>query len=148
MAALQRAQQRAQRRAVRLLTAGLALTVAGGLTLSGCAQMGKKVDDAATTTAQAALAPTVNPVLNLLRQGQNQAEAGNLTGAIATMSGFQAAWSNAAPIIRPVAGDQWPAIEAAADKVLETFGAEKPSADQAESAISGLLGPLSALVGQ
>ena len=140
--------QQARRRAVRLLTAGLALTVAGGLTLSGCAQMGQRVDDAATTTTQAALTPTVNPVLDLLRQGQSQAEAGNLTGALASMSGFQTLWSNAAPIIRPVAGDKWPAIESAANTLLETFGAEKPSADQAQSAISGLLGPLSALVGQ
>lgn len=144
MAALQQARGRAG----RLLTAGLALTVAGGLSLSGCAQMGQRVDDAATTTTQAALSPTVNPVLDLLRQGQSQAEAGNLTGALASMSGFQTLWSNAAPIIRPVAGDKWPAIESAANTLLETFGAEKPSADQAQSAISGLLGPLSALVGQ
>ncbi|MCP9886842.1 hypothetical protein KBY96_02690 [Cyanobium sp. ATX 6A2] len=140
--------QQARRRAGRLITAGLALTVAGGLTLSGCAQMGQRVDDAATTTTQAALTPTVNPVLDLLRQGQSQAEAGNLTGAVASMSGFQTLWSNAAPIIRPVAGDKWPAIEAAANTVLETFGAEKPTLDEAGSAIGGLLGPLSALVGQ
>lgn len=142
------AQHHPRRRTDRLLSAALALAVAGGFTLSGCARMGEKVDDAATSTAQAALAPTVNPVLDLLRQGQNQAEAGNLTGVVASMSGFQTLWSKAAPIIRPVAGDKWPQIEAAADKVLETFGAEKPTLDEAESSIGGLLGPLSALVGQ
>ncbi|MEX1324348.1 MAG: hypothetical protein AB1Z21_09205, partial [Synechococcaceae cyanobacterium] len=132
----------ARRRAGRLLTAGLALAVTGGLTLTGCERMGRKVDDAATSTAQAALAPTVNPVLDLLRQGQSQAEAGNLTGAVATMSGFQTLWSNAAPLIRPVAGDNWPEIEAAADTILKTFGAEMPSEDKALSAINGLIGPL------
>jgi len=140
--------QPTQRLAARLLTASLAVAVAGGLTLSGCARIGKQVDEAAQTTAQTAIAPTLNPVLDLLRQGQNQAEAGNLTGAVASMSGFQTLWSNAVPIIRPVAGDQWPEIEAAADKVIETFGAEKPTLDEAKSAIGGLLGPLSALAGQ
>ena len=136
------------RRARRLLSAGLVLAVSGGIALSGCARMGQKVDDMATGTSQAALAPAVNPVLDLLRQGENQLKVGNLGDAVATMRGFEGLWAKAAPVIRPLAGDKWPAIESAANTVISTFGGATPSADKAQSAIGGLLGPLSALVGQ
>jgi hypothetical protein len=142
------ARQPTQRPGGRLLSTGLALVAAGGLALGGCAQVSEKVDEAATGTGQAALAPAVNPVLDLLRQGESQVQAGNLSAAMATMGGFQGLWSKAAPVIRPLAGDRWPAIEGAANTLLATFGGEQPTAENAQSAISGLIGPLSALLGQ
>ncbi|MEO1002145.1 MAG: hypothetical protein AAFX65_03425 [Cyanobacteria bacterium J06638_7] len=132
----------------RLLSLGLALAVAGGFVLSGCAQLGEKAQKAATGTGQAALAPALAPVLDLLRQGQSQVAAGNLGAAVTTMGGFEGLWAKAAPVIQPLAGDRWPAIETAATKLQETFASAEPSADQAQGAIGSLLGPLSALVGQ
>ncbi len=75
----------------RLFSAGLALAVAGGLSLSGCNQVSETVQNAATSTGQAALAPAVNPVLDLLKQGKRDVKAGNMATAIATMGGFQVA---------------------------------------------------------
>jgi hypothetical protein len=133
----------------RLFSAGLALAVAGGLSLSGCNQVSETVQNAATSTGQAALAPAVNPVLDLLRQGKRDVKAGNMSTAIATMGGFQAIWDQAAPVIRPLAGDKWSTIETAANLVLKTFASgASPDANAASSAISGLMGPLSALIGK
>jgi len=143
-----------------LVRSGLALTAAGALALTGCQQAqqsvrdaaggaGEAVRSAATSAGQAALAPAVNPVLDLLRKGETQLKGGNVAGAAATMGGFKAIWSKAAPVIQPVAGERWPAIESAANTVLNTFaGGASPDASAAGSALSGLIGPLSGLVGQ
>lgn len=142
-----------------LLRCGFALAAAGALTLTGCQQTQQTVKDAAggvgdaaktaaTGAAQTALAPTVNPVLDLLKKGENEVKGGNLAGAVATMGGFQALWGKAAPMIQPLAGDKWPAIETAANTVLNTFGGGTPSAGAASSALSGLIGPLSSLIGK
>ncbi len=142
-----------------LLRYGLALVAAGALTLTGCQQAQQSVQDAAggvgdaaktaaNGAAQTALAPAVNPVLDLLKKGEAEVKAGNLIGAAASMGGFQAVWEKAAPVIQPLAGDKWPAIETAANTVLNTFGAGTPNAGAASSALSGLIGPLSGLIGQ
>ncbi len=105
--------------------------------------------DAATATGQAALAPAVNPVLDLLKKGEAEVKAGNLAGAAATMGGFQGIWEKAGPVIQPLAGDKWGAIDGAAKTLISTFGnGAKPDAAAATSAISGLMGPLSGLVGR
>ena len=75
-------------------------------------------------------------------------EDGNLATAAVTMNGFKSLWDRSAPLIRPLAGDKWPAIESAANTVISTFGGATPDAGAAGSAISGLIGPLSALIGQ
>jgi hypothetical protein len=51
-------------------------------------------------------------------------------------------------VIQPLAGDKWPAIESAANTVLSTFNGATPEAGAASSALSGLIGPLSSLVGR
>lgn len=142
-----------------LMRSGLALTAAGALALTGCQQAQQSVRDAtgsagdavrsaATGAGQAALAPVVNPVLDLLRKGETELKGGNVAGAAAAMGGFKALWSKAAPVIQPVAGERWPAIEGAANTVLNTFGGgTTPDAKAAGSALSGLIGPLSGLVG-
>jgi hypothetical protein len=105
--------------------------------------------NAATATGQAALAPAVNPVLDLLKKGEAEVKAGNLAGAAATMGGFQGIWEKAGPVIQPLAGDKWGAIDGAAKTVISTFGnGAKPDAAAATSAITGLMGPLKGLTGQ
>ncbi|MCP9927059.1 hypothetical protein [Cyanobium sp. CH-040] len=143
------------------LSAGLsaALALGTGIALSGCQQaqqtledttsgVGDAAKDAATATGQAALAPAVTPVLDLLKKGEGEVKAGNLAAAVATMGGFKGLWDKAAPVIQPLAGDKWPAIEMAANTVISTFGGGTPDAGAASSAISGLIGPLSGLIGQ
>lgn len=154
----------------RLLSVGLALAVAGSLSLTGCStstkeaaeQTGQAVGQAAkegagavgdaaktaaTATGQAALAPAVTPVIDLLKKSEGEVKAGNLAAAIASMGGLKALWATAAPVIQPLAGDKWPAINAAATLALNTFApGATPNAATAGSAITGLLGPLSALL--
>jgi len=158
----------------RLITAGMALAIAGTLGLTGCSsstneatrQTGEAVGGAvkdganavgdaaktaatatATATGQAALAPALTPVLNLLNKSNDEVKAGNLAGAIASMGGFSALWATAGPVIKPLAGDKWPIIDTAAKLVLSTFEKGKtPTAANAGSAITGLMGPLSALL--
>ncbi|MFQ6539527.1 MULTISPECIES: hypothetical protein [Aphanothece] len=138
-------------RRTRLLGMGMAWALAGGLLLSSCQQAKQTVQDtvkeAATTTGQAALAPAVNPVLDLLRQGDAQLNGGKLQAALTTLGGFPALWQKAAPVIQPLAGDKWPAIDQAAQLLIKTVGGS-PSGGEASSAVTGLIGPLSALMGQ
>jgi hypothetical protein len=154
----------------RLLSAGLALAIAGSLSLTGCGSstkeaaqqtgeamgqadkegagaVGEAAKTAATATGQAALGPAVAPVMDLLKKSEGEVKAGNIAAAIASMGGFKALWTTAAPIIQPIAGDKWPAINTAANLVLNTFApGSTPTAANAGSAISGLIGPLSALL--
>jgi hypothetical protein len=162
----------------RLLSASLALAVAGTLSLTGCSQtkeaatgvgdaaktaatgVGDAAKDAASATgdaaktaatgaAQTALAPAIGPVLDLLKKGEGEVKAANLAGAVATMGGFQALWDKASPVIQPLAGDKWPAVEMAAKTAISTFGGgAKPDAAAAGSAITGLMGPLQGLLGK
>ncbi len=141
---------------------GWVLAVALSLAVAGCGQTAGTIKDAAgqagggmadavrNTAADAsmtALAPAVQPILDLLQRSETQIKAGNLQGAIAGMGGFPALFEKATPLIQPLAGDRWPAIEAAAAQVIQTFdGGSFPTADAAGSAISGLIAPLSALL--
>jgi hypothetical protein len=139
-------------RRLSLISSGLAIALAGGLVLTGCDQATKGVKDAATNAAtgaaQTALGPAVSPVLDLLKQGQSKVAEGDLAGATASMGGFQAVWDKAAPVIKPLAGDKWTGIETAAQGVTSTFSKGTPSAADANAAIGGLMGPLSALAGR
>ncbi|MFM9111495.1 MAG: hypothetical protein ACKOPN_13090, partial [Prochlorococcaceae cyanobacterium] len=121
----------------------------GDAAKDAAAGVGQVAKDAATATGQAALAPAVGPVLDLRKRGEGDVKAGNLAAAAATMGGFQGLWDKAGPVIQPLAGDKWGAIDTAAKAVLSTFGGgAQPDAAAAGSAITGLLGPLSALVGK
>jgi hypothetical protein len=130
-------------------TAKQAAEQAGQAVKEGAAATGEAAKQAATATGQAALAPAVNPVIDLLNASQADLKAGNLGAAVTAMGGFQALWEKAAPVIQPLAGDKWGAIDTAAKAVISTFGGgAKPDAAAAGSAITGLLGPLSALAGK
>ncbi|MFM7235987.1 MAG: hypothetical protein ACKOYK_04325 [Cyanobium sp.] len=153
----------------RLLSAGLALTFAGTLALTGCTatkeaaqQTGETVGQAAkegagavgdaaktaaTATGNAALSTAVTPVIDLLKKSEGEVKGGNIPAAVASMGGFKALWNTAAPIIQPIAGDKWPVINTAANLVLSTFApGTTPTADKAGNALTGLIGPLSALL--
>jgi hypothetical protein len=154
----------------RLLSVGLALSMAGTLALNGCStstqeaakQTGESVGQAAkdgvgavgdaaktaaTATGNAALAPAVTPVIDLLKKSEGEVKGGNLAAAVASMGGFKLLWDTAAPVIQPLAGDKWPMINTAANLVLSTFApGTTPTADKAGSALTGLIGPLSALL--
>lgn len=156
----------------RLLPAGLAFALAAGLGLTGCSPstkeavqksgeavgqatkegagaMGEAAKTAATAAGQAALAPAVGPVLDLLKKSETEVKGGNITAAVASMGGFKALWGKAGPVIQPLAGDKWPAIDSAAQLALKTFApGAAPEAGPAGSAITGLMGPLSALIGK
>ena len=161
-----------------LFRLGLAAAAAGTLALTGCSQTkeaatgvgeaakdavggvgeaaktaatgaGEAAKTAATATGQAALAPVVSPVLDLLKKGEADLKAGNVGAAVTAMGGFQSLWEKAGPVIQPLAGDKWGAIDSAAKTVASTFGSgAKPDAAAAGSAISGLMGPLSGLIGK
>jgi hypothetical protein len=111
------------------------------------ATTGQAAKTAATATGQAALGQAVTPVLDLLKKSEGEVKAGNLAQAIAAMGGFQALWNTASPIIQPIAGDKWPLINTAANLVLSTFAkGSTPTQASASSALTGLIGPLSALL--
>lgn len=133
---------------ISLISSSVALVLVGGLSLTGCGQVTQNAKDVATSTAQSAIGPAVAPVLNLLKQGQAKMDSGDVAGAVTSMGGFQAIWEKASPIIKPLAGDKWTSIESAAQGLTATFSKGTPSVEDAKSAISGLLGPLSALAGK
>jgi hypothetical protein len=154
-------------RSHRLITTGMALAIAGTISLTGCTQTkeaatatgeaakeaasatGQAAKDAATGAAQTALAPAVNPVLDLLKKSEADVTAGNIPAAVAAMGGFKALWDKAAPVIQPLAGDKWPAINTAANLAISTFAkGATPNAATAGSAITGLMGPLQGLLGK
>jgi hypothetical protein len=128
--------------------------MAGTLALSGCTatkeaaqQTGDAAKTAATATGNAALASATTPVIDLLKKSESEVKGGNLAAAVASMGGFKALWDAAAPVIQPIAGDKWPVINTAANLVLSTFApGTTPTADKAGSALTGLIGPLSALL--
>ena len=136
----------------------IAVAALAALALTGCSgtqeaarQAGDQVGDAAktaaTATGQAALGQAVTPVLDLLKKSEGEVKAGNMASAIAAMGGFQALWNTASPVIRPIAGDKWPLINTAANLVLSTFAkGSTPTPANAGSALTGLIGPLSALL--
>jgi hypothetical protein len=124
-----------------------AATTTGQAAKDAAATTGEAAKTAATATGQAALGQAVTPVLDLLKKSEGEVKAGNLAAAIASMGGFMGLWNTAAPIIKPLAGDKWPLINTAANLVLSTFAkGATPTPATASSALTGLIGPLSALL--
>ena len=64
------------------------------------------------------------------------------------MGGFKTLWDKATPVIKLLAGDKWAGIETAAQSLTGTFSKGTQSAADANAAISGQMGPLSALAGK
>lgn len=130
-------------------TAKQAAEQAGQAVKEGAAATGEAAKQAVTSAGQTALAPALNPVIDLLSKSEGDIKAGNVGAAVTAMGGFQSLWDKAGPVIQPLAGDKWGAIDTAAKAVSSTFaGGAQPDAAAAGSAITGLLGPLQALAGK
>lgn len=108
--------------------------------------MGDAAKQAAGDAASTAMTPVLAPLMDLLNKGESQIKAGDLQAAMATMGGFEGVFKKVGPLIQPLAGDKWPAIEAAAQQVISTFGGTTPpSAENGSSAITRLMGLLKGL---
>jgi len=108
--------------------------------------MGDAAKQAAGDAASMAMAPALAPLTDLLKQGESQIKAGNMQAAMTTMGGFEGVYQKVGPLIQPMAGDKWPAIDAAAQQVISTFsGTTPPSAENGSGAITGLMGLLKGL---
>ncbi|MFN6134555.1 MAG: hypothetical protein ACK46L_16915 [Synechococcaceae cyanobacterium] len=126
-----------------------AASATGDAAKTAASGVGDAAKNMATAAGQAALAPALNPVLDLLSKGQADLKSGDVGAAITAMGGFQSLWEKAGPVIQPLAGDKWGAIDGAAKNVISTFASgAKPDAAAAGSAITGLMGPLKALAGK
>jgi hypothetical protein len=112
-------------RCIFVLAGSIALTSAGGLSLTG-------YDHGA----------------GLLKQGQSKVAYDDLAGAAASMAGSgrsgrrQHLWSS------PWPGGKWASIKSAVQTLSNTLGKSTPEAGAANSKDSGLIGPLSSLIGQ
>jgi hypothetical protein len=108
--------------------------------------MGDAAKQAAGDAARTAVTPALAPLMDILKKGESQIKAGDLQGAMATMGGFEGVFKKVGPLIQPLAGDKWPAIEAAAQQVISTFGgATPPTAESGSGAITNLMGLLKGL---
>lgn len=108
--------------------------------------MGDAARQAAGDAARTALTPALAPLMDILSKGESQIKAGEMQAAVATMGGFEGVFKKVGPLIQPLAGDKWPAIEAAAQQVISTFGgATPPTAESGSGAITTLMGLLKGL---
>jgi hypothetical protein len=108
--------------------------------------MGDAAKQAAGDAARTAVTPALAPLMDILNKGESQIKAGDVQGAMATMGGFEGVFKKVGPLIQPLAGDKWPAIEAAAQQVISTFGgATPPTAESGSGAITNLMGLLKGL---
>jgi hypothetical protein len=141
----------------------LAMVVVAGvlaLTLVACSGTSlSQAQDAARTAANVAktaanltgneqLKAAIAPVLKVLNTTEKQVEAGNISAAASTMQTFRGLWDTAQPVVKLAAGSNYGLIDKGVKLVLNTFGGEAtPSQDNALTAVKGLIGPLTALLG-
>ena len=60
---------------------------------------------------------------------------------------FKGLWDTAAPVVKLAAGDNYGLIDKGVKLVLKTFGGDTaPTKDNALTALTGLIGPLKALL--
>ena len=142
----------------RLAMAALALVLMTNLTAcSGV--ISSDARDAARTVVQVAktaadvtgneqLQKVLTPVLNVLQTTEKEVKADNIAAATTTISKFKGLWDTAAPVVKLAAGNNYGLIDKGVRLVLNTFGGDTaPSKDNALTALTGLIGPLSALLG-
>ena len=143
------------RRLAMVLLAGLLalnLAACSGATLSQASDAvrtaAQVADTAANLTGNEQLKAAVAPVLKLLNTTEKQVEAGNISAASTTMKTFRSVWDTAQPVVKLAAGSNYGLIDKGVKLVLNTFGGDAaPSQDTALTAVKGLIGPLSALLG-
>jgi hypothetical protein len=103
---------------------------------------------AADVTGNEQLKNVLTPVLNVLNATEKEVKADNIAAATSTVSKFKGLWDTAAPVVKLAAGDNYGLIDKGVNLVLKTFGGDTaPTKDNALTALTGLIGPLKALLG-
>ena len=103
---------------------------------------------AADVTGNEQLQKVLTPVLNVLKTTEKEVKADNIAAATTTISKFKGLWDTAAPVVKLAAGDNYGLIDKGVKLVLNTFGGNTaPTKDNALTALTGLIGPLKALLG-
>ena len=96
-----------------------------------------------------ALTPAVEPVIDVLKQARSYINTDNMASTIVVLSNFPTLWDKATAVIEPLAGEQWPPIEAAATRVISIFdGSSIPEEATAKPAIEDLMNKLQSLLDQ
>jgi len=141
----------------RLALAALALvlminlTACSGIISSDARDAARTVVQVAKTAADVTgneqLQKVLTPVLNVLKTTEKEVKADNIAGATTTISKFKGLWDTAAPVVKLAAGDNYGLIDKGVKLVLNTFGGNTaPTKDNALAALTGLIGPLKALL--
>lgn len=103
---------------------------------------------AADVTGNEQLKNVLTPVLNLLNDTEKEVKADNIPAATSTISKFKGLWDTAAPVVKLAAGDNYGLIDKGVNLLVKTFGGDTaPTKDNALTALTGLIGPLKALLG-
>jgi len=144
----------ALRRLAMVLLAGLLvfnLAACSGASLTQMKDAARTAANVANTAADLTgneqLKAAVAPVLKVLNTTEKQVEAGNISAATSTMKGFRGLWDTAQPLVKLAAGSNYGLIDTGVKLVLNTFGGDSaPSKDNALAALTGLIGPLTALL--
>lgn len=143
------------RRLAMVALAGLLafnLVACSGATLSQVKDAARTAANVANTAADLTgneqLKAAVTPVLKVLNTTEKQVVSGNISAATSTMKTFQSLWDTAQPVVKLAAGSNYGLIDKGVKLVLNTFGGDTaPSKDNALTAVKGLIGPLTALLG-
>ena len=102
---------------------------------------------AADVTGNEQLQNVLTPVLNVLKTTEKEVKADNIAAATTTISKFKGLWDTAAPVVKLAAGDNYGLIDKGVKLVINTFGGDSaPTKDNALTALTGLIGPLKALL--
>lgn len=102
---------------------------------------------AADLTGNEQLKSVLTPVVNLLNATKKEVVADNIPAATSGMATFKGLWDTAAPVVKLAAGDNYGVIDKGVKLVLNTFGGNTaPTKDNALTALTGLIGPLTALL--
>jgi len=103
---------------------------------------------AADVTGNEQLKNVLTPVLNVLNDTEKEVKADNIPAATSTISKFKGLWDTAAPVVKLAAGDSYGLIDKGVNLLVKTFGGDTaPTKDNALTALTGLIGPLKALLG-
>jgi hypothetical protein len=103
---------------------------------------------AADVTGNEQLKNVLTPVLNVLNDTEKEVKADNIPAATSTISKFKGLWDTAAPVVKLAAGENYGLIDKGVNLLVKTFGGDTaPTKDNALTALTGLIGPLKALLG-
>jgi hypothetical protein len=140
----------------RTLVLGLALLLSLGLAACDGTTSMKDAAKTAVSVARTAadvtgneqLKSVLDPVLAVLNTSERQVKTGDVAAAGGSLKTFQALWDTARPVVKLAAGPNYGLIDKGVKLLTTTFGGDTaPSKDNALAAITGLIKPLSALLG-